>query len=54
MSEDYQDDYERDNKIRIEKWDILFAEKEKNPIIIMQESKATRRAIINGNHRMTQ
>lgn len=52
MTEGYQDDYEVDNKIRIEKRDILYEEKKRNPIIIMQGSKTTRHTIINGNHRI--
>lgn len=52
MTEGYQDDYERDNKNRLEKRDILFEEKKRNPIIIMQGSNATSSAIINGNHRI--
>jgi len=52
MAEDYQADYERDNEIRIEKRDILFEERKKNPIIVMQEGKAAKLTIINGNHRI--
>ena len=52
MAKEYIDDYEKDNKIRIERRDILFEEKKNNPIIIMQESKATEFTIINGNHRI--
>lgn len=52
MTERYQDDYEIDNKIMTEKRDILYEEKKRNSIIIMQGSKATRYTIINGNHRI--
>lgn len=52
MAEGYQEDYEIDNQIRINKRDILYKEKEKNPIIIMQGSRATQHTIINGNHRI--
>jgi len=52
MTEGYQEDYKIDNENRINKRDILYKEKEKNSIIIMQGSKATRYTIINGNHRI--
>lgn len=52
MTKDYQDDYDRDNKIMIEQRDILYEEKKRNPIIIMQGSKVTSYTIINGNHRI--
>lgn len=52
MTKGYQDDYEKDNKIRTEKRDILYEEKKRNSIIIMKDSKATRHIIINGNHRI--
>ena len=52
IPEEYKDTYEIDNKIRIEKNDVLYEEKKRNPIIIMRGSKATRHTIINGNHRI--
>ncbi|MFT8352595.1 hypothetical protein [Clostridium saccharoperbutylacetonicum] len=52
MTEGYHEDYEIDNEIRTNKRDILYKEKEKNSIIIMQGSRATRYTIINGNHRI--
>lgn len=52
MTEGYQEDYEIDNENRTSKRDILYKEKEKNPIIIMQGSRATQYTIINGNHRI--
>lgn len=52
MTDSYWDDYEKDNKMRLEKRDILVEEKAKNPIIIMPASEVTRPTIINGNHRI--